>query len=182
MDAIAHHEAGHAVALVECRLPLRRVTIEPATDGSYLGLAQGPMLTPSLRRLLESGCPSDGRRARVEGLIVSALAGLHAERRRTGHWNSDGAAVDLANALNLAIRFCGDMKETNAYIAWLDVRTANIVRQPEVWACIRALAKALLKHKTLPGPAARALIVEAKDSYVTRARPGGVKWTDIQGV
>jgi hypothetical protein len=78
------------------------------------------------------------------------LAGASAQRRFAPRsirgWHSHG---DYQKAVDISSHMCGSNKEENAYLRWLQVRSDNLVET--YWLEIDAVAKALLKHRTLNG-------------------------------
>jgi len=70
---------------------------------------------------------------------------------------------DLSWICDLAEVICGSEDETTAYIEWLRQRTLVLLETPAVWACVEALASALLEHKTLSAQRARRIFWAAQE-------------------
>ena len=80
-----------------------------------------------------------------------------------------GAKSDKGTAADMALRRCGSTEECNAYIKWLGIRVQDALQNPRVWAAVEALAKALLKRKTISLWKARKIIREAWDAGLRSA-------------
>src|SRR6185437_15760265 len=89
MEAVAYHEAGHAVAALLLHRPLRYVTIVPDKARGTLGHD----LTPRRRTILERE-------------IMVLLAGEVAEREFRGWHNRVGSRSDYEKAHNCARAIC----------------------------------------------------------------------------
>ena len=103
----------------------------------------------------------DGRvRRRLEDEIMIALAGPEAQSHvSTKAAVQAGAGFDWPQAADLAPYVAGSDLETEAFVEWLRLRTANLViGQPLVWACIEALATRLMERSTLKGHEVRETI------------------------
>src|SRR5215471_12724136 len=124
-EATAYHEAGHAVvAWVQGYKP-HNATIIPDEDSHGHVLHADP-----LRRIRLEWDNSDGARLRAEKAIRILLAGMTAQRkvsaRSVRRWHAHGdyrEAVEIAAAVSLSI----EIKETNAFLRWLQVQTEQIV-------------------------------------------------------
>lgn len=147
LTALAYHEAGHAVVAVRLNHRLGRVTIRPDRDGPVLGRARVEALD---------------RRWGTDPTIV--LAGYCAEKRHapSTHWLG-GSQDDIGEADRALDRLCGPTTDDNRdakadlWRAW-ERGALEIVKDPDVWRAIEALAAALLEKKTLSGRAAKAII------------------------
>jgi len=142
LRATAYHEAAHAVAFFVLGMSPTRATIVPtdetAGSASHAAFSLGHLdvdeITPT-------------RRDRIERKIIAALAGAVAEERLAGCDCSATARQDHASAADLALRVCGGQRETNAYLAWLYIRTEMLIERR--WPAIEALAAILLERRTL---------------------------------
>lgn len=144
LEATAHHEAGHAIAAILVHRRFRHVTIEPG-EGSL-----GHVLYRAWDRRLRPDVSSSPRtELLLRDAIITALAGLEAQAKFTGRRDFRGARSDYDQAADLASRACSSSEEANAYLAWLCVRTKQIVSAPYNWTAIRALAAALLRDRRL---------------------------------
>jgi hypothetical protein len=140
MEAIAYHEAGHAVAALLLHRPLRYVTIVPDKERGILGYD----LTPR-------------RRTSLEREIMVFLAGEVAEEEFRGWRNRVGSRSDYAKAHSYARAICETAEEAVAYLAWLRVRTANQILGPGPWLIIEAVAAELLVRERLTVAEVRAV-------------------------
>jgi hypothetical protein len=170
LRAVAYHEAGHAVARTELRLPLRWVTIIPSGDDA--GATYGGHLPKAVREWIEEGGygrPA-GIRDRLEREVMAILAGEVAQEIATG--TTEGSAqyddhpeygrvivdgdwhrvVDVLEELT-----GGDDEEVPLYSDLLRLRTQRLLRQPYVWAHVEVVAEALLGQKRLTGREVRDL-------------------------
>jgi hypothetical protein len=159
LDAIAHHEAAHAVLAVAATpgIPFESVSIVPTgyrADGSRtLGRVRGQRRRDTERN--------------PEGACVSSLAGVMAERLYSGEWAWDGCWTD---ACHVVARLDGlhDAERT------LRLRRAVIAAADLVahhWHRIRALAGALVERGTLDYDQALAIMVDAEPVRRPRSIP-----------
>lgn len=154
-EAIAFHEAGHAVAMMRFDQRIKAVSVEGNEDYSgickragrlYLSLDREGDISPTMER-------------RMQDCVVSLLAGIEAQRKfsprsvRKGH-----AEGDHRSATHLALHVNGTPEQASAWIAWLEVRTRDLVSCPQNWCAIEALAERLLEEKTIVGKEAESII------------------------
>ena len=143
----AVHEAGHAVVALETDFRFRYVTIVPDHERGSLGhLAHHPdprSFRPDVQVTIAG-------RGRLEKHIMLALAGFAAEVLVFGTgcapklWEADrNAAVDCAQYMS------GSSEECSAYLAWLQLRTDNLLRGVTGRRVLDALAKALIQRRRL---------------------------------
>jgi len=140
LEAVAYHEAGHALIYYLLGYRLKRVTIEP--HGPELGSTEV--------------CPRFGRRIEVEGyqedygmdvLALAIVSGPLAESRLTGQVL---ARLGDTEALRWLLQ---------KFSPWVEVRQAYknfCLKQARrslgrYWPCVTALAGALLEKRTLIG-------------------------------
>jgi hypothetical protein len=144
LEAIAYHEAGHAVAAWSSRFKLIGASIEPQAGSS--GRLQ--FKNPLKRIRLDLPGDSPRTRIRVENAVITCLAGPLAQRRYRPrayrHWHGSD---DHARALDLAIRLCGSGPSTAAYLKWLNIRTKQLLDVH--WASVERVANGLLNKGTL---------------------------------
>jgi hypothetical protein len=147
LTALAYHEAGHAVVAVRLGHRLGPVTIRPDRDGQFLGRAN--------YRFTDT---------RWGGDPTVVLAGYYAEKRHAQSTNwLGGSHGDIGEADRALDRLCGpttdDNRDAKAKLWRLWERGAReIVKDPDIWRAIEALAAVLLEKKTLSGRAAKAII------------------------
>jgi hypothetical protein len=151
-EAIAYHEAGHAVAAWRQRVKIKSATIIPASD--YLG--QIKHVSPLNGVSLEYD-GSDRARIRAESAIILCLAGPSAQRRfnprsvRSYHATSDHEiAADLVNRLD------GNERSANAHLKWLSLVTDDLIALN--WREVEGIALALLERGELSGNAIARLL------------------------
>jgi ATP-dependent Zn protease len=147
-DAIAYHEAGHAVACIKLRVRVRKATIIPV-DADVLGHVSHANVYGGVRLDIET---SDRARLRAERDILIALAGDAAERKFCKRRRFGGGA-DYERAVDAALHLCSSAKATEAFVNWLAVAAADLVESQ--WAAIERVAKALIERKTLTGAQVR---------------------------
>ena len=157
--ATAYHEAGHAVVAWRLGFKVRRVTITPGEDHDGFAEHDSP-----LRGIHLDIDNSDRARLRAEKAIMICLAGTLAQRRFAPRsvrlWQGES---DRDLATDLALRINGSGEAATAFLAWLNLRTADLIEA--AWDSVEALAGALLEHRTLDARAAKA----AMDAPITEA-------------
>jgi hypothetical protein len=166
LRSTAHHEAGHAAANHIFGRRIKSVTIVATPD--YKGQCRGAGRT-YLDDIVDEVSPRKQRR--IEEKIVILLAGPQAQKKfspqsvRRYHASNDWReANDLAGCVNnrLAGFHCpGKDKSTRRYLAWLDSRAKGFVDNFSHWYAIRALAKELVKRKTIEGVKVHNIIRDA---------------------
>jgi hypothetical protein len=165
LDAIAYHEAGHAVMLWLCGVSVKRVTIVP--DAESLGHVVHESLSLGrtdawehedweefmYRDNLPSWTPSVAAIEQNRDIeIMISLAGGIAVRRykRSGHGDYRcGDQKDQKNARYVAQYFTVSEPEVEAHVERLKTRAAEILQ--EHWYLVKALAEELLRRGTLEG-------------------------------
>lgn len=167
--AIAHHEAGHAVAASSVGMTPRNIAIvadNGTAEGLYThqpyfaGLKAGweHLLTPAAQR-------------RLENRALVCLAGGAAQRRFDPdgfRWEDCQGDHDQMTAMLLVLTD-GDLgDEFVAYWKLIEVRANNFVSSPANWYVIRAVARSIVKNKQLRGRAVSAAISAASDAYAQR--------------
>ena len=143
--AIAHHEAGHAVAAVTFRRSIVRVSIEPDQHGRGR-LDQRPQRfdVPA-----HGEVPAWTRRA-VNADIVVAWAGPLSEERVAGSYDHETAEHDLDRMFDAAmVVTAGFAQEALAYVEWLRWRTVRFLQEPALWSQVEAVATALVERRSL---------------------------------
>lgn len=142
IEAVAHHEAGHAVVAWAQELKFKRVAIEPEDDS--LGyVAHGPLpkwFQPDLEL-------SDRVRLRAERHIVMDFAEQLAEARFRERRPRYGMGADNQSALDMAFRLGGSAETVEAYLRYCWCRSNDLVIMR--WREIVAVAAALVAHRTL---------------------------------
>jgi hypothetical protein len=88
----------------------------------------------------------------MEKLIMICLGGPFAQRKfkprsvRRYHANSDYSAV-----VNVAMHLNGAGEVATAFIKWLEVRTAAMLRQSAIWRFVEAVANELIAKREIDG-------------------------------
>lgn len=151
-EAVAYHEAGHAVMAYHRQRGMKYATIEAAErGGGHLQHTKTPGFRPDRKN----------QDARIKDEILILLAGPQAERKKRGRWNHKGAAADGHTAVDLALYVCVDGEEATAYLQWLQIICQRLVGF--YWHEIDALAAQLLVHKRLEVRRIRAIIKAAEE-------------------
>jgi hypothetical protein len=178
LEVTAHHEAGHAVAVLLARavgLPSRdvmEVTVEPSD--AWLGIM---MPVPLGHKMWPDVGDLEGR-AILEASVVSTLAGPVAEARRIGRKPSLGQLrlrflppeSDGMLAESLVRPLTHGNAEMNAYLRYLWQRTLLLSRFPTFWPCVDAVAAELLASRTMDGQRVQAIVaaIEAQPGATER--------------
>jgi hypothetical protein len=143
MTATAYHEAGHAIICERLGIRVKHVTIIP-DDGSSGRCTHEKIIS---RRELEFDS-SDGRGLRIEKIIMICLAGLIAQRishpRSVRNYH---ASSDYRQAADLALSCTGSVRQAEAHLKWLSIRTEDLVKLS--WSAVEALVADLSVHGTL---------------------------------
>lgn len=156
----AYREAGHAVAAIELKRAFKYVTIIPGED--------------TLGHIRFEGFGSDFHpdhdvsprvRAKLERAIMCSLAGGIAEAKFRGRHNHRGASGDYFNTVDFAEYVTHSVKEAEAYINWLSIRTAHLFSLPYVWAGVAGLAAALIEQRHIGSRAARQIVRDSMRAY-----------------
>ncbi len=160
---IAYHEAGHAVMCYRQHVAFRHVTIVPEGDVSL-----GHVATTGYPASFQPDINEDAKtRDRVEREVMIFFAGAAAEEiaglydpELAGEWADNHALIDLASYVS------SETEELEAYLAWLRLRTRNILSAAYLWSAVEGLVTALLAEKTIKVRRARAIIRASIAAYV----------------
>jgi hypothetical protein len=139
---VAYHEAGHAAVRIYMELPFDRVSI--ISEGNSAGRIEHPVVTDPLG--WEELLP-DEIDLLIDRHVASIFAGPLAQERLSGNYDADGANSDHKDMIDFISRRCHSDDEMEAYFAWMQIRTRNIVNM--CWLQIDAIAQALLEEKEL---------------------------------
>lgn len=153
-EALAHHEAGHAIAAVELKRTILYVSVQPSGD------------CPGHCALGNMSTARKGLRRRIEREILILLSGPAAEAAFAGRLNERGARGDFADAIELSNDMFGSRAEQSA---WLDEqydRAEAFVAGPRRQALIRAVAAELLAYGQLGAKQVRAICRAAGNAAV----------------
>lgn len=166
LERHAYHEAGHAVMAYILRRRFHSVTIDPEKlDENTGGLVQ-LVHSRKLSETVNFGSYG-GDRVLVENQIKITLGGEVACGLFVGRQNWEIAENDIQACLSLAGSQCGDDEEAYAYLNWLLLSVRNELNLPHNWSRVCAVAKALMKQKTLSYRKAREIIQNAKDEDIS---------------
>jgi hypothetical protein len=153
-SGVAYHEAGHAVVAVALRRRFRKVTIVPEHD------SLGHVLQRPYPKTFQPEINSDGRtERRIRDDVMCSFAGMLAQRRACGR--ATGYHADLHNASDmLSYLNCSPALEWK-WNQLLSVQTDELL--VAWWPAVEALTSALLAEKTILGPRAREIVLDAND-------------------
>jgi len=173
LELRAYHEAGHAVAALLQGFSIARVSI--ARRGGFGGACvyrrggqsgsrrAGAPVRPNQRGL--------GRIARAAATV--ALAGSVAQDAHALHHGfvaldlrtglpfplfSAGAEADARNAWRAARALSGRAGAQRAFLAEVRTTTERLLGSREAWSAVRALARALIRDRTVQGAQAERII------------------------
>jgi hypothetical protein len=166
IEAVAYHEAGHAVLAWRRFVRLKGITIIPGKDfqgqcrHAKVLLGRSPEIEDSPRAQI---------RKQTNAMI--ALAGPIAQKlykpRSFRHYH---ASSDNGIVADLALNHNGSsIKAAEAWIRWLDVCVRDIVRGN--WPLVTALATELVRRKTLRGDEVEGFL-RAESLKIAKARFG----------
>ena len=144
VDEVAYHEAGHVV--VGHRLGLELVDVDMVEDGEG-GHGHTNFKPPAW--FGRDGPIDDRKRAFVESVAVTFLAGTVAEARRAGFENWESAGFDLDSVVRDWLLLLFPASEVEDRLEAYGVESARLVDDPANWDAIGNLARALLKRRRL---------------------------------
>ena len=143
-EAIAHHEAGHAVVARLLRIQFTHASIIEQDE------SLGRVRTHAFRKDADPEFMyTSGIKDRLMREITTCFAGLPAQVRYCGEEDPEGASADDAVAETLGERLIPDDEERPLLLAWLRWRAAVMVANENHWPAIAAVAAALLEKKEL---------------------------------
>lgn len=145
LEATAHHEAGHAIALWHFGRGFKRVTVDPDQSKATLG----HLLHHKMPKWVDPETGFSGRiRLYLERRIIVCFAGQIAEAKFLGRQPRYGMEQDNDQAIDFASSLLGGQQDTfDAYIRYCWLTTRDIVNLH--WRDIEAVAVALVERKTL---------------------------------
>ena len=143
LESVAYHEAGHAVAAIRLRRAFKKASIIPeeGSAGRVSGFSewfpdQYLLNTNILMRMVKSS-------------IIIDFCGVASAEKQTGVRDWETATHDLSNMINVALSVCSSAEDVSSYLDELWQDSINFVNNPENWADIEIVAKALLREKEL---------------------------------
>jgi ATP-dependent Zn protease len=146
IKTIAYHEAGHVIVAVALKVPFERVSIVPA-DGA-LGCVK------YCRELSPFGEWTSQDTAYARKMVVVLMAGMAAEERYNGKYNTGNVFEDRFDADALSLRLAtGDH---NTYLTKAYKRAQRVLEKE--WHKVDKIAQALLTQMELSSEAVNALL------------------------
>ena len=142
IQAIAYHEAGHAVTAWRIGLKFRYVTIKP--DDDSLGHLKHRKVPRSFNPEISN---SDRTFMYWQRRIVAGFAGQIAEGEFLGKHPRHGFESDDQNAINAAEYLTGSKKQWQKYLDYCWAVAEDTVEAS--WKDIKSVAAALLERETL---------------------------------
>src|SRR5262245_28181695 len=146
-EATAYHEAGHAVAALALDRPVVRVSIRPDRDNRGVCAFGKAVFRPTEDWL--------------EREVLISLAGLAAEARHTGAYDTEAAGRDLYYARKLALQRAGNERQAERLERRLLAKAEHLLDRAGNWAAVERIARALLAAGEMSGRQARHLSEEA---------------------
>lgn len=143
-EEVAYHEAGHVV--VGHRLGLKLVDVDVIED-SEGGHGHTNFEHPAWFR--RDGPPDEPKRAFVEAVATTFLAGTIAEARRAGFENWEQAGFDLDSVVRDWLLLLFPHSEIEERLRAYGTAAEGLVNDPANWQAIEGLARALLKRPRL---------------------------------
>jgi hypothetical protein len=153
LAAIAHHEAGHAVAAFFLKLSIGRTGVSIIPDRTRQALGTSHVLS-QLRERLDI-CVSPRTHVRIENLAVMCLAGDVAERKFYPRRHF-GGQKDQHEAVELLSYISGSNEIITARLKVAALQARGLVELR--WQEIAAVAAALMENKTLTADQVRQAI------------------------
>jgi hypothetical protein len=161
LKTTAFHEAGHAVMACILHVPLGKVTNLPG---------EGRAGSCHFAKIFRPRNFTNRDRLVMEKHIMIALAGGIAQRisdpKTYRYYHCE---TDHSEAAQMALTVTGSAAETNAYIAWLSVRTEETLRQRLYWDVVQAVATELMRRRTLGGNVVRKILRDKMMSDLANA-------------
>jgi hypothetical protein len=143
LKAIAHHEAGHAVARWCLGLRFRDASIIPNSDEGTLG----HVLSCHMPKWFDPESTISPRvRLRIEKEIISSFAGQIAQTKFLGRKPRYGMHADNEGAVDIAT-YVASGETLNAFLHFLFLRSRDLVHAK--WREIECVAEALISGRRL---------------------------------
>jgi hypothetical protein len=154
LTAVAHHEAGHWVGarLLGSNVGMIEVGWDHVTE-SWGRTARGDIPDLYLKshqiRTVDEAVGDPGYRDAVERQATLTMAGSAAEAEYLNRRALRGARTDLVQARLLLAPFNVDQRAFDAHLSRIRRRARILVRAPENWVAIKALARAVRRRMHL---------------------------------
>jgi hypothetical protein len=164
-EATAYHEAGHVVAAIELKRRVLRATIVPDHTAGTAGRATYDKRSIRwIGKVHECAVPLSHA---VDDIVISICGAVAQRRYRPRSVRSVHGHADFVSAFDMALQVSGsEQREAQALLRWLEVRAENLVNSR--WPCIEAVAKALLRDRTLDTDAIFAAFESADAEAIVR--------------
>ena len=156
LNATAFHEAGHAVMALMLGRPIEKVTVAPAktqTGGQRLGVCK-----------MQKG-RSKASKDEVEDQVLILLAGMVAESRVTGQYNTIGAQQDLGMVEKTLANRARDERHLEKLIRRSLDKTEYLLADEVAEKAIQLVANEILLRETISGRAVRHLYDTASQHF-----------------
>jgi hypothetical protein len=144
LEPVAIHEAGHVV--VGHRLGLKLVDVDVLGDGEG-GNGHTNFETPPWFQ--RDGPINDRKRAFIEAVATTFLAGTIAEARRAGFTDWEATGFDLDSVVREWLLLLYPAAEMEERLRGYGEAAARVVDEPANWRAIEKVARALLKRRRL---------------------------------
>ena len=157
-EAIAYHEAGHAVAAWRTGVRIKALSIVPQddTDGrmTHVQYFKGQEVEAS---------NSEATRRRIENMAIVCCAGGWAQRRfhPRSQWRI-GTQGDYAQCEDLLSRLVGYTDTAQAYFNLIDLQARDLIYGAHNWPLVEVLAAALIDQQEMTGKQVRETLIEAE--------------------
>lgn len=144
LEAVAYHEAGHAVASLALRRAIRFVSIVP--EAETLGRLKLTKAPATMRLDIDA---EHRTKAWIEREILITFAGPAAEAHFTGRRNHIGAAGDFKQAVDIASYHHGLGKVLTKYLDYMMARSEAFITAAQQWVQVERLVEFLLEERHL---------------------------------
>jgi hypothetical protein len=155
-ETIAYHEAGHAVMAWLLHVPIRRATIVAEEEAGSAGHVHHGKLNRRTREDIElsGGDPFSPSRLQAEKRVMISMAGEVAQRFfRPGSVRSHHSDSDRAYITDILTRYSWANEkgviDCRLHYRLLQHWTERMLKAK--WPLVKAVAAALLEHRTLSG-------------------------------
>jgi len=146
-EAMAYHEAGHAVVAISLGIQVKKVTIKPTRD-FHGRVTHAPVLTARDIRRINEGSETPHTRDRMEKLAMVCLAGPMAQQRfKPRSWRDWHGASDFEHYGDIVLKLGGGGESLRLYGELLTVWTESKLNL--WWPTVELVAAELLECETL---------------------------------
>ncbi len=170
----AYHEAGHAVAYCIFGIPFKSVTIQG--DEDTYGHVVRDRYPEDFNPDIDSG---NTARKLMEKYVMAGIAGQVAEKLVSKNYNWQGAGSDYHKVVDLASYFTGSNKQLEKFIEEMRQKTTSLLKQKKNLMALHAVAKELLKNKTLSSRNVKEIIRQTRGGYPLKRHCLALKSTSL---